>query len=1409
MATIQGGTLSLEALWESGAFDRGLKTAEVLVKNFTSLTVKSGANIDAEYQKMAAGIDAGFKAIGNSTSINAAEVDKLTVKFRELGIAAGDSFARKPGGGGMYTEEQIAIQKQIKAHEATTQKLSEQDAALLKLNKDVEDHKNKLDNATNGQVRFRTQLLNVKNEMMQLEQAGKKNTAEYARLTEEAKRLANAMYAANSQIKTLTSVKGATLQGFVSGISGISGAFTAAQGAMGLFASKNEDLQKIMLKVQSLMSITMGLQAVSATLHQTSAFRVTIVAKAQQWWAGVITKTNAALLASTVEGKAAALAEGKLAAAHARVAAATAIVEKQEVKRGIASTAAYARLGAAQKNLTRTQALNTAATAAQSSAAAGATVANKGLAGGIRMVGVAIKSIPGLGWVLAIVGALVVVVAKFSSEARKAKKEMEAFYKSAAEGASKPIAEFRKLQAEWNNVGDNIGKRIAIAKDLKKSMEELGVAVNGVIDAEKILTDPKNVQAYIAAQIAKARASAKGEEIANLEKEAAITKQKLEDEQKKPTIKRYHSAGGFGYDEITNPEIKLQEKELEKIIGKITAAITDMGKYQKEAITEMEKATEGAITKYSDGTVGALENAIKKERDALEPLKGNNKAYKEKLKQIESLEQQLNAITGKGKEEKKEKDPVLEELEAKKKAYQEYFKWVNATDENVRGQASTAFSELLKGGQSYKEYLNKQIAGLQELQSAGKATEKDVEKLHKLTTALQEESKKTVMSEWEKSLQTELGNANSILGMLDIIDKRRAALKDDDPLKPQKTEALDKQQEDVALKIEKEYRSMVANYSDYLENVTTKTHEYFDKVKILKSKLDEETDEKERERIQNLMRLYGMMYDAQIGSFEEVKEIAEESVKVYGDIEQREALITKKYQKEIYAAKISAQKESNKELKAQWENVIKKLGGQRDLEIMSLSDDYNDFFKRILELSGDTAKNIHDALKQQLDKLLEEGKITLEKYKEETKKIDDQLEKKEKSEAEKNEKGGAGQLTEMLNENETFQTVSRIIKEIHQSIQASQQMVESIVELRASMGKNDDLGTFWGDLEQYGEVLSEFDSKVYSGFEKFKSGDFAGAIADNVSAYVGIFTSLNSINDKKIEKDIQNHVANVKQLQNEYKNLERSVDKALGSNRYTTQKSELDNLKAQQAEYNAMADKERDKKKSDAGKIEEYENAAADNAMKILDVVDKIREDIMGGTAGSIANDLGNAFIDAFAAGENALDAFQKKADDVVAGIMRKMLIQKLLEQPIGDIISRYSQKWLDDKGGFIGFDAVMRDADAMGGELKRVGSTFAAAMESLPEEVKKYFTGEDEGPATSLSGAIKGASQESIDLLAGQTNAVRVNQVESIEILRNSLIQLTMISANTGKSSKHLESIDSKMSNSNVDPLRSQGVEG
>jgi hypothetical protein len=82
-----------------------------------------------------------------------------------------------------------------------------------------------------------------------------------------------------------------------------------------------------------------------------------------------------------------------------------------------------------------------------------------------------------------------------------------------------------------------------------------------------------------------------------------------------------------------------------------------------------------------------------------------------------------------------------------------------------------------------------------------------------------------------------------------------------------------------------------------------------------------------------------------------------------------------------------------------------------------------------------------------------------------------------------------------------------------------------------------------------------------------------------------------------------------------------------------------------------------------------------------------------------------------------------------------------------------------------------------------------------------------DEKDPSTLSGAIKGASQESIDLLAGQANAVRVNQVTSLDILRNQLARLSNIDANVGVIAGRLLTIINKLTTPADDGLRGQGI--
>lgn len=322
--------------------------------------------------------------------------------------------------------------------------------------------------------------------------------------------------------------------------------------------------------------------------------------------------------------------------------------------------------------------------------------------------------------------------------------------------------------------------------------------------------------------------------------------------------------------------------------------------------------------------------------------------------------------------------------------------------------------------------------------------------------------------------------------------------------------------------------------------------------------------------------------------------------------------------------------------------------------------------------------------------------------------------------------------------------------------------------------------------KQEKEVLEDI-SGMIKGASDIATGIATGnplqIIQGSIDFIVNGIDLITGAKDRKLEKSIERHKSEVDKLKTSYEELERAIDKALGSNRYSSQKATIDNLKKQQSEYSAMAREEANKKKKDDSKISEYQKNIVDNANQIEDTISKMREDILGMDIKSVANDLGNAMIDAFSAGENAAEAWGKKVNDIVGDVIRKMLVQKLVEEPVGNIINKYMAKWVDKDGNFLGFDAVMNTATQMGNELSAIGPGLSAALEALPADIKKYITGDVSGAnenKTALSGAIKSVSEDTAGVISGQLNAIRINQAQSITILQQQLLSLNQIVVNT-----------------------------
>lgn len=174
--------------------------------------------------------------------------------------------------------------------------LLEEKAALQEVSAEHE-------HTTGSAKKLSMQLREMQDAMARMRLEGKDNTQAYRDMAAQAANLSDTIGDLRAQTQVLAH-DNAGLQGVMSGVSGLSGAFTTATGIMGMFAGENENLTKIQTRVQSVMAVTMGLQQVMNTLNRDSAFRLVTVAKAKELLSVATTKMAVALGISNVAAKA-------------------------------------------------------------------------------------------------------------------------------------------------------------------------------------------------------------------------------------------------------------------------------------------------------------------------------------------------------------------------------------------------------------------------------------------------------------------------------------------------------------------------------------------------------------------------------------------------------------------------------------------------------------------------------------------------------------------------------------------------------------------------------------------------------------------------------------------------------------------------------------------------------------------------------------------------------------------------------------------------------------------------------------------------------------------------------------------------------------------------------------------------
>lgn len=1297
---IKGGALEFDIIANNGQINSALDETKRRIQGFTNATVEGGEQMEAAFKEIAAQIDAAFRDIDAMAATHSNAISDLKKEYARLGAEAGGIYSTVYGQSGHRTKEQQKIVEEIRLRERLLQEIGESADALAEEERAFKKRYEEVQKNAAAQKTFRTQLREVREELAAMELAGETNSEAYAKLQARFGQLSEAMDAVTTQANILK--KGERgWEGLISGISGVAGAFSAAQGAVSLFAGENENMQKIMVKIQSLMAITIGLREVQLMLDKDEAFMLVTLRKAKDLYTAAITRMSVAL--------------------------------------GISNVAAKALMA------TLTLGLSVAITA------------------------------------------VITLVSKYISKTREAKKAQEEFNSKVVETAVEPIAAINELAYAWNKLGNDMNAKNKFIEDNKDRFDDLGFSIRTVKDAEDLLV--ANKSKFIEACLQRAKALAVQELAVEKYKEVLQAQQELEATPKAYVSKKGTYTDGYGvqrkgvvlekssnwqkaeaavekaereYEALVRQQVEFSDKERE-ILASIGAGSEQIA---EGSIAALEKTISALKTKYKEA-------ATDTERTAL-------------LKQIQEQEALLKKIdlTATDTDGDKEKDPFTEKLEQRKKKYQEYANWLNSTNEDIRNSAKTEFAGLLADGESYEAYLKNLKRELEALPETADRNKK----ISIVSNELVSIEKDTYMDGYTKSLEKQISLADTLVEKLAIIaDKRKELETDDSGLTKEKGAVLDTEQAKIETQAQEDYAKAMRDYNDYLQSKIDAELSYLNRRKELEVAIANETDAERKKILETQLKTLDTTH--KLKQTTDYDALVEE----YKTYQQKCADISAQYDEKIALAT----QQKNEELVAKLQEAKNKALSSAALQELTDSGAWEQLFGNLDDLTTAQIQALIakiEAQKAQLGVELDpkDLDVVLSKLREAKDEVQNRNPFKALSTALKDYKKDASQAN-----------LSEVFKSVGATADLVKGSFDSVTGALSNMGLAGDEVTqqLLGDI---GEMIGSA-GQLATGIA---TGNPLGIIQGSIGLISSAFEVFN-FRDRRAERAIKKHAAAVEELERTYKTLEYAVDNALGESVYDNQKALINNMREQQAHLRAMWEAEEDKKKTDSDKVNQYKEQYDELGRQIQTTISEITESITQTSAKDLATQLSDAIAEAYADGfnsDNVKNAIEKVTNQVLGNAVKNALKKQLLETQLEAAVKQLQQDMGFDKEGGGSFDGLTpEEQQRFKDRVNSIAQGYAEALK-LYEDLFKDL--DDTGdPTTSLSGAIKGASQESIDLLAGQTNAVRVNQVQQIEVLRQQLIHLANIDGKLSVSNRYLEQIEKNTSGSASDPLRAQGI--
>jgi uncharacterized protein YukE len=305
-----------------------------------------------------------------------------------------------------------------------------------------------------------------------------------------------------------------------------------------------------------------------------------------------------------------------------------------------------------------------------------------------------------------------------------------------------------------------------------------------------------------------------------------------------------------------------------------------------------------------------------------------------------------------------------------------------------------------------------------------------------------------------------------------------------------------------------------------------------------------------------------------------------------------------------------------------------------------------------------------------------------------------------------------------------------------------------------------------------------------------------------IQAVIAVIKSILGNQDKQFEEKIKSWKSSVEDLKNAYTQLSWEIEHTLGAAIYEQQRQAIANMQMQQYYLRQMIRAESAKKKSDEDKLREYREQIADLDRDIADMLDDITEDILQTTAKDFSDELGDALAEAFSKGKDAAEDFENAVNGILRNAILNQLKKRFLEQGLQSALDNLEKSmgyWDGDKFIFDGL--TQSEVDAFKSQVSMIGEQFQNALEAYKDIFSEVT--DEEGMTGS---GIKGVTEETASVLVGQIDAIRINQMESLEAIRQQLVYLSAIAQNTSFN-RNLAKLDDIIRLLDTDTLRGNGL--